>query len=280
MLIDFFEEADRGPRGELLRAIWRKLRHSLSLHPDSASSSHAPEKTLHEVILLETLYFGQLAGLLVYIQRDPVFDLKVAMFYLGIAVLPTLGFLAIALSFQRVGDQREYTYSLPIRRVSLIAFWAAFVITPMIALAYYANLLPGQWRATVISVHPIRINDNEKGRMALVKLETPKPRAGPLERSWEARAFLTGKTNSHWEIADIVAKLDAELKKPWEGHLYRTSFAEAPWQKNGGGWEGTIDNATPGVYWLGIVLSQRQNAEEDNRDPIPTEEVTFKLIPK
>ncbi len=245
------------------------------LDPDH--KPHTPENSFREVIALQGIVVGQFAALLLYIREHQDYEPRAAMAYLAIFSIPLIGLIAIVWSHQRSGDNlTDYVYSRPVRRYGFVALALSLVFVPTTAYLYSVERLPGQPIATIVKTHVVHfVKTGEATQAYEVQIEIPFPTQLASNAEWNVRISLKGTTKECWKILQVDGFRDAKHECPW--HAIGVMDIDDEPSQGDALWIGKITQATPGVFWIQIVLDRRDGAAEDRRAGIPTEDVTIDI---
>ncbi|MEO1992295.1 MAG: hypothetical protein ABGW78_10220 [Pirellulales bacterium] len=103
-----------------------------------------PENSFRDVISLQAIVVTLTIGLLAYIQREPVFTLKVELGFLLLVAGPLSGLWRITSARHMNDSGYEYLYTPAVRHYAMQSFLIGMLIVGVASIGYWAYLLPGQ----------------------------------------------------------------------------------------------------------------------------------------
>jgi len=109
-----------------------------------AKLTYKPENSFRDVISLQAIVVTLTIGLLAYIQREPVFTLKVEAGFLLLVMGPLSGLWRISRAVNQTADGAAYLYTPAVRRYAMQMLLVSLVLVGGASLFYWAHLLPGQ----------------------------------------------------------------------------------------------------------------------------------------
>lgn len=106
--------------------------------------THKPENSFRDVISLQAIVVTLTVGLLAYIQRDPVFTLKVEAGFLLLVMGPLSGLWRISHAVNQTADGEAHLYTPAVRKYATQVMLVSLLLVGGASLFYWAHLLPGQ----------------------------------------------------------------------------------------------------------------------------------------
>ena len=116
-------------------------------HPENlpvTKSMYKPENSFRDVISLQAIVVTLTIGLLAYIQREPVFTLKVEVGFLLLVMGPLSGLWRISYAVNQAADGKAYLYTAAVRRYAMQMMLVSLLLVGGSSVFYWAHLLPGQ----------------------------------------------------------------------------------------------------------------------------------------
>ena len=112
--------------------------------PDSHLTPPKPENSFRDVISLQAIVVTLTIGLLAYIQREPVFTLKVEIGFLLLVAGPLSGLWRITTARNKTDSGYEHLYTPAVRQYAMQSFLIGILIVGGASVGYWSYFLPGQ----------------------------------------------------------------------------------------------------------------------------------------
>lgn len=106
--------------------------------------AYKPENSFRDVISLQAIVVTLTIGLLAYIQREPVFTLKVEVGFLLLVMGPLSGLWRISCAINQTSEGKVYLYTPAVQRYAMQIFIVSLLLVGGSSVFYWAHLLPGQ----------------------------------------------------------------------------------------------------------------------------------------
>ena len=111
---------------------------------EDANPPTGQANSYREVVSLQAIFMTLTLALLAYLQKDPVFHLRVDALFVLLAAVPLLGLFQIVRGRVRTRDCDVYVCTQPIRSYARQAFLLDLIILAGISVMYWLGQLPGQ----------------------------------------------------------------------------------------------------------------------------------------
>lgn len=106
--------------------------------------SFKQESTYRDVISLQAIFVTLTIALLAYIQKDPVFRIRVDVLFAMMALLPIVGLIQIIRGRVKTSTADIHVYTRPIRAYARQALIMELLFVLAISVLYWLGELPGQ----------------------------------------------------------------------------------------------------------------------------------------
>ncbi|HEY4309021.1 MAG TPA: hypothetical protein VGN12_06175 [Pirellulales bacterium] len=122
----------------------RSLISELRTLPEDAVPPVSQANSYREVISLQAIFVTMTIALFAYIQKDPVFHVRVDVLFALMAAVPMLGLLQIVRGRIKAPDCDIYVCTQPIRAYARQSFLLDLLIVFAVSFFYWRGQLPGQ----------------------------------------------------------------------------------------------------------------------------------------
>jgi hypothetical protein len=112
--------------------------------PEDASPPNSPSCSYREAVSLQAIFVTLTIALLAYIQKDPVFHVRIDAFFVLLASIPLLGLFHIVRGRVSTPQGDLYLCARPVRAYARQALLFDLVIVGVVLCLHWQGQLPGQ----------------------------------------------------------------------------------------------------------------------------------------
>ncbi len=112
--------------------------------PADAVPATTPANSYREVISLQAVFVTLTIALVAYIQKDPVFRVRVDAMFALLSAVPIIGLFHIVRGRVKTPECEVYVCSQPVRVYARQAFILDLLIVLTVSYLYWNGALPGQ----------------------------------------------------------------------------------------------------------------------------------------
>jgi hypothetical protein len=112
--------------------------------PEDPVPPTTPANSYREVISLQAVFVTLTIALVAYIQKDPVFRIRVDAMFALLSAVPIIGLFHIVRGRVKTPECEVYVCSQPVRVYARQAFILDLLIVLTVSYLYWSGALPGQ----------------------------------------------------------------------------------------------------------------------------------------
>ncbi len=127
-----------------MNAFFRELVSLVQPLPEDAAPPTSPSCSYREAVSLQAIFVTLTIALLAYIQKDPLFHVRIDALFVLLASIPLLGLLHIVRGRVHTPQGDMYLCARPVRAYARQALFFNLLVVGVVLYLHWHGQLPGQ----------------------------------------------------------------------------------------------------------------------------------------
>lgn len=127
-----------------MNEFFRDLASLLKPPPEDSVPASSPSNSYREVVSLQAIFVTLTIALFAYIQRDPVFRVRVDALFALLAAIPLVGLFSIVRGRTKAPQGDFYLCAQPVRAYARQSLLLDLLVLGVVSYLYWQGQLPGQ----------------------------------------------------------------------------------------------------------------------------------------